>query len=426
MSNDSSTFLKNPWSTRQSFMAGPTQLNIQKFLPDTTTSLFLYNVNTNESVTINLIPDKLSEEYAPRIVSQTPYGILHPINFYVGGEAKRLQFSFNMHEDMFNIDGSIYKLVDKIKRMSEPITKYGRVLPPIVYFQLGKQFAGKGHITTSFNFEKPFSNNRYKWATCNVEFVFHEVFQSDNINVLADDNIVTLSDYSIDLSDTPYSGMSIEDFYTQNLDYDYIIRGYLYDENKLSAVFQLIAQEASLTTGSTLSVDDIREMVLSAIGISHEADEASPISDINSQLFADFDNPYFTALLQLYLDFFNFANIAQFLTDEARLSNLNAMKDSAYKLRAEFLQSYKKDPTSIYNGVDTTSIGWYENRVGNTYEWVQMPSDQQELFKKLLGLTSNVQIINGLVVTTPEVSGGFLQLIQTQIQVYELLKTPGE
>ena len=160
-------------------------------------NLFLYNLNTGDFLDFKLIPNSLSTTYTSKIVKATPIAVLHPINFYVGGSAKSLSFSFDIHEDINGIpasngESSIYETLKIINKMSKPIVESGRnVIGPSIYLQLGNQFAGKGHITVSMSVKTPYRNRRYLLASISVNFTFHEEFEQsplllkDKFNVSA-------------------------------------------------------------------------------------------------------------------------------------------------------------------------------------------------------------------------------------------------
>lgn len=145
-------------------------------------NLFLYNLNTGDFLDFKLIPNSLSTTYTSRIVKAAPIAVLHPINFYVGGSAKSLSFSFDIHEDINGIpasngESSIYETLKVINRMSEPMVSGGNVIGPSIYLQLGNQFAGKGHMTVSMSAKTPYRNGRYLLASISVNFTFHEEFE---------------------------------------------------------------------------------------------------------------------------------------------------------------------------------------------------------------------------------------------------------
>jgi len=228
-------------------MAGPGQLNI--YVPTVVSSLFLYNINACKSIELKLIPNQLAESYSPKIISESPFGILHPINFYVGGNEKSISFDFEMHEDMpsNSIDGSIYKMIDELKKLSKPVVKRSVIKPPLVYLQLGNQFAGKGHITTSFGYKKPFSNGRYKLVSCSMSFVFHELFSSPESSLFPTeqqpiDQLTTFEQvYTITTVPQSFAGSvtSIEDFYQRYFDYDYV-KEYSFENQKIANLFNFI------------------------------------------------------------------------------------------------------------------------------------------------------------------------------------------
>lgn len=261
----------NPWTTKQNFMAGESQLNI--VVPNTISSLFLYNINTRESVELKLVPDQIAETYSQKIVSISPFGILHPINYYVGGNEKTLDFDFDMHEDLSynNIDGSIYTLIAKIKYMSQPTSSVNRLNPPLVYLQLGTQFAGKGHLSTTFGFKKPFSGGRYKSISCSLQFVFHEVFNTPVTGLFFDNTTEEILGDSYSITTVPESfsakDISIEDFYSMYFDYDYI-KTQSFANEKIRGVFNLVATANNVDVETLYSAVENENLVLLNSGLS--------------------------------------------------------------------------------------------------------------------------------------------------------------
>lgn len=193
-----------PWNSNQTEYAR--KLSI--VAPDTAQSLFIYNVNTKESIELKLIPNSMSESYSSRIVKESGiYGRVRPLNFYTGGGGKTLSFSFDLHEDLNSIDGSLYKLLDTLKDMSKPTFNGNRGLiqEPIVYLQFGDQFAGKGHINSDYTLNKPYrkdisrgNGGRYAFANVSITFTFHEEFEQSQY-LISDEGELAISSYSIDL-----------------------------------------------------------------------------------------------------------------------------------------------------------------------------------------------------------------------------------
>jgi len=108
---------------------------------------------------------------------------------------------------------------------------------------MGTQFAGKGHIETSVQYKKPFVNGRYKMATISITFTFHELVDNSETYVLNElDNTVISDSYGADLlvdeSALP-NGVSIADFYQDNIVDDYFIGQYDVVKQKLATLWQV-------------------------------------------------------------------------------------------------------------------------------------------------------------------------------------------
>jgi hypothetical protein len=333
---ETDSYLRYPWSTKQGFMLA-SKLDT-KFLESVST-LFLLNLNTNDYIDLKLVPDKLAESYSQKIISESPFGVMNPVNFYVGGDPKKISFSFNIHEDYNGFPESLYQFIEKIQKMSEPVISDGVVLPPLVYFQLGDQFAGKGHIITAFEYEKPFSQGRYKYASCSLSFIFHEVFKTDMIGQI-DVTETTVSGYSLDLSSSEYAGMSIEDFYSQKLDYDYIINDYLFSDAKLGTLLNLIYSQPIQKAGGAnelSSIDELQYLLTgnySALGITEDEIKVRLSQVLN--FAGNAQGPFFEYLLGYYVDFFSIIqNIA--IADYASIiSNLTRLSTRVTSLKAYF------------------------------------------------------------------------------------------
>ena len=215
---------KSPWSFYQ------TQDNVEKLsirsIKDSTT-LYLYNYNTGEEVELDVIPEAVSATYTSRITKQAPFGVMHPINFYTGGTTKSISFSIDLHEDLHGLateaeaSKSIYLLIDRIKSMSEPRDFGGRLREPLVYLQLGNQFAGKGHISTNIKLNTPYRQGRYIYVNMSIDFTYHEDFDIQSVNI--EDNIFSFTHSGIAADIFNISEDNYDDFFTQNFDYEYVI-----------------------------------------------------------------------------------------------------------------------------------------------------------------------------------------------------------
>lgn len=222
-------------------------------------NLFLYNLNTGEFLDFQLIPNSLSTTYTSKIVKATPIAVLHPINFYVGGSAKSLSFSFDIHEDINGIpasngESSIYETLKVINRMSEPIDESGRnVIGPSIYLQLGNQFAGKGHMTVSMSVKTPYRNGRYLLASISVNFTFHEEFEQSQQKLLKDKFNVASLDIGYDPEDL------FGDFYTDWIedsqwDYDYNLKN-SFGDRKLMELLKTHGSDLLKAYGNTIFTD---------------------------------------------------------------------------------------------------------------------------------------------------------------------------
>lgn len=221
-------------------------------------NLFLYNLNTGEFLDFQLIPNSLSTTYTSRIVKAAPIAVLHPINFYVGGSAKSLSFSFDIHEDINGIpasngESSIYETLKVINRMSEPSMAGKNVIGPSIYLQLGNQFAGKGHITVSMSVKTPYRNGRYLLASISVNFTFHEEFERSSQKLLKDRFNVS----SLDIGYDPKKLFG--DFYTdwieeQQWDYDFNLKNSFGDQ-KLMQLLRTHGSDLLKAYGNTIFTD---------------------------------------------------------------------------------------------------------------------------------------------------------------------------
>lgn len=187
--------------------------------------LYLANLNTIEDdeiegsrktfkneISLHLMPDSISEIYTYNVVSQSPYASMRPYYFYTSGSEKRISFTFQLHTDMLDTIGrkeghyfgsdiiyrdldidyggykelytmlQNYPVINMILNMSRPIYKYNNNNPelyePLVYFQLGNQFAGIGYLNSSFKFSKPYDveTGTYKMITISMTITYMEEF----------------------------------------------------------------------------------------------------------------------------------------------------------------------------------------------------------------------------------------------------------
>lgn len=251
------------------------------------TSLYLYNINTEEWVFIPVIPDSLSASYSANFQSVTTHGLIRPVRYYTGGSEKSVSFTIKMHEDLLhkdslhedpqykysnksdeyaNADSNLYALVDVIKRLSEPSTDYKKqvLLPPKVYFQLGNQFAGTGHIDTSVSFSVPFRNGRYIMADISFTFVFHEIFESNKLTVeTTEPGKLTVG---IGIDDLPgiNSDSDFENFYKESVNVDFIIENSLKDSKIRMLLAGYVQLHKEYNPAQQLTTDTLREIINTA------------------------------------------------------------------------------------------------------------------------------------------------------------------
>jgi len=373
----------NPWSTKQHFRAPAKIINLKNI-----NTLFIYNINTEKTVNLKLVPDSLSEKYSQKIISQAPFGILHPLNFYVGGSTKVLDTSFVLHEDVTSVNNSIYRLVELIKSMSMPISKDGQLLPPLVYFQLGDQFAGKGHMSTSFTYKKPYAKGRYKIAECNLTFTFHEIFDNPQVIVSSDDMTVSAfssSSIGLDLSGTEYANMSISDFYEEYLDYDYLITN-SYIEDKLNNVLNIISNSIPESKKYYMTTDELSTALASD-------DKEALYNTLNN--YASSYNPFLAELIGLYIDLFNILDTATFATYHTVYYSLNTLKENINTLKTYF------ESTRIPDSENLFSVTY----IGDVYKEITL-SDKE--------ITSFYNTLEDL-----------LKIVEDQIDIYKFLEGAG-
>jgi hypothetical protein len=378
-------FTKTPWTTNQSY----TRPN---FLSSTSDQrqriysmislkqeeeLYLYNINTEEQVVLRLIPNSLSENYSPRIVSVSPFGTVTPINYYTGGDGKVISFAFEMYEDFINKEstallnkisetsGSIYKFIELIKKMSEPVDRdKGYILEPLVYFQLGNQFVGKGHIQTSFDFNKPYRNGRYTYVKCSMTFTFHEEFEDDPISLGEEIYFSQVSSLAVDsnlLEDFSAYGDFIELVNTP----DYIITQ-VFENKKLQNFFNVIKLEEE---------DRLIDISKTALDRERKEFESSLTSGETLEANGYYDNPFGVNLINSYFDLN--VILTNIIDVKIKTQNLNKLLINLESLFEEYRSSYRPG----FEG-----NGWYERDAfaeGTTFtQLVQMTSKEKRVFRE--------------------------------------------
>lgn len=356
--NDIKQFTKSPWSTDQSYRiseltSSTARTKLYTARLEKEGSLYLYNINTEEEVKLLLIPDQLAESYSAKMVTQSPFGTVTPLNFYVGGDAKKISFNFDIHEDIQNVNGSIYNLISKIEKMKEPTYYNGALYDPIIYFQLGTQFAGKGHIDTSVTYNKPFRNGRYINISVNMSFTFHEEFEDDLTSV--GDTYIGGSLISEELRDVFEDQAAIDDFFKLNTDPQYFIEQ-TYGTKKFESYFNVLVTESILTmyTGGSVSDSTSRQ---------RQAAQRVATKSLNDILqgkkIEDTDgiNTYILQLLDLFYDFREILNVGYaFSSNDVIKANLNILKNNFDNLMKDYRNTGGTPASSIvgYGGYSMT------------------------------------------------------------------------
>ena len=303
--------------------------------------LYLYNINTQEETNLRLIPDSVSESYSPKIVSVTPFGVITPVNYYVGGGAKTVSFSFKMHEDLQNKGGSVYNVIETLENMVRPVYKNGQLFDPLVYFQLGEQFVGRGHISTSFSYNKPFRNGRYSMVEVSMTFTFHEEFEDDQVQY-NDGYMADLSPNSID-SELVENYEFVDDFIKFQTDPDYFVTQ-IFESQKFRTYFNVVFTSVQEYKGNYNRFDSEIEAAeffedLQSTTI-NQLVQGNEIAENNY-----FDNPFALDLITIVFEIrevmFNFRNIDinQFII------SFQNLEGSLRDLRTRYETSYKSTST---------------------------------------------------------------------------------
>ena len=285
------------------------------------TSLYLYNVNTGEWVFIPVIPDSLSASYSANFQSVTTHGLIRPVRYYTGGSEKSVSFTIKMHEDLLhkdslhedpqykysnksdkyaNADSNLYALVDVIKRLSEPSADYKKqvLLPPKVYFQLGNQFAGTGHIDTSVSFSVPFRNGRYIMADISFTFVFHEIFESNKLTVETTEPGKLTVGIGIGSFPDINRDSDFENFYKESVNVDFIIENSLKDSKIRRLLEGYTNLHEEYNPVSQLTADTLKEIINTA----NMAELKKQFEDLMFSIGVKVDHG--DAALARYLEFF--------------------------------------------------------------------------------------------------------------------------
>lgn len=285
------------------------------------TSLYLYNINTGEWVFIPVIPDSLSASYSANFQRVTTHGLIRPVRYYTGGSEKSVSFTIKMHEDLMHKDlmhedlqyrylntsdeyanagSNLYALVDVIKRLSEPNTDREKqvLLPPKVYFQLGNQFAGTGHIDTSVSFSVPFRNGRYIMADISFTFTFHEIFESNKLTV----EITEPGELTVGIGIGSFPGINrdsdFENFYKESVNVDFIIENSLKDSKIRRLLEGYTNLHEEYNPVSQLTTDTLKEIINTA----NMAELKKQFKDLIFSIGVKVDHG--DAALARYLEFF--------------------------------------------------------------------------------------------------------------------------
>lgn len=395
-------FSKTPWSTSQKYVldsinalteeAGKSY--IQRFSKEQ--RLYLLNINTLEEVKLNLVPDQMSESYSSKVVSVSPFGTVTPINFYVGGNSKQLSFAFNMHEDLQSIGNSIYNVIEVLENMAKPVYRNGRLYDPIVYFQLGDQFVGKGHIQASFSYSKPFRNGRFTVVDVSMSFTFHEEFENDPIS-LNDTFSSEVSPFALQNNITE-DFTFVDDFIKFQTDPDYFITQ-VFDNQKFRTYFNTVLTTIDQASQGYSGLDARASFRFRNENERTTFAENLQSSTINTLLKGQmientqqFSNPFALALIELFFNLRDVMfearseNIGQFIEYYVNLNK--ALQD----LRNQYITSYRPGTTNVNDG-----IGWYKQssvrtfnlnpqfETGNTAVTViRMSEAERDAFEELL------------------------------------------
>lgn len=400
MARTKDEFTQTPWTTRQPYVIDSIPFNRQSQKSmfytrrlNTEQQLYLYNINTKEELDLKLIPDTLSETYSPKIVSVTPFGVVTPLNFYTGGNAKTVSFAFKMHEDIQNENGSVYALVKKLENMAKPVYRGARLFDPLVYFQLGDQFIGMGHITTNFAYEKPFRNGRYTMVDVSMSFTFHEQFADDPI-VFNDTYTAELSPFALE-SDIIENNSFVGDLIQFQTDPDYFVTQ-IFAGQKFKTYFNTVVtsqNEYILETLNTGWDKDSRIQFIDGL----EASTIDPLAE-GEQIEASnyFSNPFALDIINLFFNLKEVMYSTRSASLEVFIEQYNNLQAAVNNLRDTYETSYNPILVATENG---TSTGWYEkqtflegdpNPLQSVY--VQMSDTEKTSFEELLDFFENIVI----------------------------------
>lgn len=282
----------------------------------------------------------------------------------------------------------MYTFIDKIKRLSNPTSTRGYVEGPYVYFQLGNQFAGKGHVVSSVEFEKPYRDGRYILANCSMTFTFHEEFETD-FDLLKDDTdysqYISPYIYSEDLGPLEY----FEDFVRITYDPDYFIEQ-VFGDQKVER-FVNIMEDALTERWAYPLVDygpeDARSDFEAII-----SDDFATSYDEQGQMIS-YNNPFVLDLFRIMSNVKRILN--PIFTMTTIYDNLKLSSDLLNKVYVSFVNSYVpenlKGDLAYEFGYTTEQlnlIGWYPSDIRDV--WYLMRIAEKELFKELYFYFSSV------------------------------------
>lgn len=410
MAKTKEQFNNNPWKTDQSFVINSlpissgqaTKLSIINLNKQNT--LYLFNLNNFEEVKIELIPDTIAEEYSPKIVSVDPFGTITPINFYVGGNSKNISFNFDLYEDYYDpiekkvsanlskSNGSIYDLIKILQNMTKPYYANGILFDPIVYFQLGDQFVGKGHIDFSFDYNKPYRNGRYTVIKCSMSFTFHEEFEDDPIN-LNDTYSSETTAFSFN-SNLLNDFVSIEDFVKFQYDPQYFVYQ-VFSNRKVSGYFTqyVISQIGAFANNPRF--DTRAEYVQERNNYLNNSLNVFLSGERITKPTALFQNTFAIDLFNLFFELSDdILTKAPFVTLQATVQNLTTLLNKAIDLETTFKTNFP--PIYLFTRYDRSNIGgWYPSQTffkiqvdarvfADEAKWVQMTAAEKTAFQELL------------------------------------------
>jgi hypothetical protein len=250
-----------PWTFNQKEYTPGYKRTLEQVGP---TSLYLYDIVRSKYISLPVIPNSVSASYTAALKQLSSFGILHPINYYIGGSAKTISFAVDVHEDLVmdytgreNTErNNLYHMLDILKAMSEPREDNGRLEPPHVYMQLGNQFAGKGHIETTISLATPYRDNRYVLANINITFTFHDSFKNSELEIVSEEpGSLKIGLGVSDLERLGATEENFENFFKENFGIDAILRRTLAD----SKLYNLAHRYITLYTYDSNS-DRVKKM----------------------------------------------------------------------------------------------------------------------------------------------------------------------